>query len=128
MDEAGLVATDVALVIDLVVEGITVDEAVEQSKPIECSPTEQVLLVRPLPVVWVGYTTVTDFAPPHWLFFTTEPLLKQDDFCLQVEPSPMEKWNSRSQSNSTETWTSVTEKAETDLSEPQPKLGEELAS
>lgn len=67
---------------------------------------------------------MTLLAPPHWEFLTTDPPLEQEDFCLQVDLSGISKWNSSSQSNSTETSNSVTEKSLTDGDEPQPKLGE----
>jgi hypothetical protein len=36
------------------------------------------------------------------VFFTDVPSLEQEHFCLQVEPSSMPYWNSKSTSNSTE--------------------------
>jgi hypothetical protein len=43
----------------------------------------------PDPLGWLGYTTVTFFAPPHWVFLIIEPPELQADFCLQVDPSGM---------------------------------------
>lgn len=39
-------------------------------------------------------------APPHWVFLTVVPSLEQELRCLQLDPSLMVYWNSRSQLNS----------------------------
>lgn len=67
---------------------------------------------------------VTFFAPPHWEFLTVEPWEEQELRCLQVEPSPIEKWNSKSASNSVMTSMVLTEKDSISVSEPQPNEGE----
>lgn len=67
---------------------------------------------------------VTFLAPPHCEFLTVEPWEEQELRCLHVEPSPMEKWNSRSASNSVMTSMVLTEKDSISLSWPQPNEGE----
>jgi len=62
-----------------------VDEEVGQLKPMLWMP----MLQLGLDAGGVGRTTVTPVAPAHWLFFTTVPPLWQDDFSLQVDPSPI---------------------------------------
>jgi hypothetical protein len=52
-----------------------------------------------------------------------EPPLEQCEVCLQVDPSPMPKWNSRVQSNSTDTWKVVTEISFTSEPESHPNDG-----
>ena len=69
---------------------------------------------------------VTFLAPPHCVFLMVLPALSQRERCLQKEPSPMPKWNSRSQLNSGMMLKATTEKAS--MSAPaksQPKLGDD---
>jgi hypothetical protein len=47
---------------------------------------------------------VTFLAPPHCELVMVVPDAEQALRCLQVEPSGMSYWNSRSQSNSGVTW------------------------
>jgi hypothetical protein len=74
-----------------VVEWWAVVEALEQSNPTLWKPMLQLDLGvdPPDPLGWLGYTTVTFFAPPHWVFLIIEPPELQADFCLQVDPSGM---------------------------------------
>jgi hypothetical protein len=64
---------------------VVVVQLLGQLKPMLWIPTLQVGVL----FGGVGRTTVTFFAPPHWVFLTDVPSLEQEHFCLQVEPSSM---------------------------------------
>jgi hypothetical protein len=71
---------------------------------------------------WDGKTMVTFLAPPHWSFLIVLPDLEQLERCLQVEPSGMSYWNSKSQSNSGLIPMELSENLS--MSAPQPKEGD----
>lgn len=82
-DEVVVTDAGVVYVIDVDFAFVVVVQLLGQWKLMLWMPTLHVGLL----FGGFGRTTVTFFAPPHWVFLTDVPSLEQDVLCLHVEPS-----------------------------------------